>query len=86
MVSDRASSAFWEIRFQTVVRPSRKQADWSAVRNSTWPLSAVTRCLMMTQDAAQFSGAFSVGSGRASPACFTGRWLNPLPGAPSPTP
>ena len=34
----------------------RRQAEWSAIQNSTWPLSAATRCLVMTQDSVQFSG------------------------------
>ena len=41
---------------------------------------------MVTQDAVQFLGAVFVGSGRASPAYFTGRRLTPLPGAPSTNP
>ena len=32
------SACLWEGR--TAVRPSRRQAEWSAVRNSTWPLNA----------------------------------------------
>ena len=59
---------------------------WSAVWNVTWPLSADTRCPVMKQDAYQLSGAVRVGSGRASPACLTGRRVIALPGAPSPTP
>ena len=40
----------------------------------------------MTQDACQFSGAVNVGYGRAIPACFIGKRVISLPGAPSPTP
>ena len=82
MVAARASSTSWELCFRTCVRPSWSQADWSAVRNSTCPLSDLTRCPVMTQDTVQFSGAVFVGSGRASPACYTGRRLTPLPSAP----
>ena len=32
------------------------------------------------------SGAVSVGSRRANPTCFTGRWATPITGAPSPNP
>ena len=39
---------------------------------------------MMIQDAVQLFGAVSVGSGMDGPSYFTGRRLNPLPGAPSP--
>ena len=40
----------------------------------------------MTQDAIQFSGDVFVVSGRASPACFTGRHVTPLPSVTSPRP
>ena len=85
-VSARASSASKTPRFRTAVFPSWRQADWSAVRISSWPLSAATRCPVMTQDAVQFSGSVFVVSGRASPACFTGRRVTPLPGVPYPWP
>ena len=49
-----AFAAFWR---RTAALPSQRQAAWSAVRNGTWPLSADTRCPVMTQDACQFSGA-----------------------------
>ena len=51
-----------------------------------WPLSAATRCPVMTQDAVYFSGAVSVGYGRASCACFTARRETPLSDAPSTNP
>ena len=44
-------------------------------------LSAATKCPMITEDAVQFSGAVFFGSGRASPACFTGTRVTLLPGA-----
>ena len=78
-----ALATFWR---RTAALPSRRQAAWSAVRNRTWPLSADTRCPVLTQDACQFSGAVRVGSGRAIPACLTGQRVISLPGAPSPTP
>ena len=86
MVAARASSARWTLIFQTTVLPSQRQAEWSAVQNSTWPLRAATSCPMTTQDAIQFSGDVSFGSGRSNPACFTGRQVTPLTGAPSPNP
>ena len=86
MVTPRASSTCRALRFRTSVRTSWRQSKWSAVQNSTWPLSDVTRYPLMTQDAAQFSGAVIFGSGRASPACFTGRRVTPLSGAPPPNP
>ena len=70
-------------RLLTAVRPSQRQAEWSAVRNYTWPLSSATKCPVTTQDAVQFSGAVWVGLGRASPACLTGRWVIPRSGTPS---
>ena len=84
MVAAGASSARWALRLQTDVHPSWRQAKWSDVQNSTWPLSAATRCPVMNQDAVQFSGAVRIGSGRAGPRCFTGRRATPLSGAPSP--
>ena len=72
-----SSARFWPRR-RTAVRPSRRQAEWSTVRNSTWPLSAATRCPVMTQDAIQFSWAVWDGSGRENPACLTGRWVTPV--------
>ena len=86
MVSARAYSARCALRLQTAVRPYWRQAKWSAVWNYTCPLSTVTRCPVMTQDAIQFSGAVSVGYGRASPACFTDRQVTLRSGAPSPSP
>ena len=76
-------AAFWR---RTATLPSRRQAAWSAVRNEIWPLSADTRRPVMTQDACQFSGAVNVGSGRAIPACFTGKRVISLLGALSPSP
>ena len=86
MVSARSSSSSRTLRLRTAVRPSRRQAKWSAVRKSSWPLSATTRRPVMKQDAAQLSGAVFVGSCRNSPACFSGRRVTLLPGAPSPKP
>ena len=86
MVSTRASSAQWALRFRTAVRPSWRQVKWSIVRNSTCYLIAATRCPVMIQDVVQFSGAVSIGSSRASPACFTGRQVKPLHGDPYPNP
>ena len=77
MVATRASSSRCALRRQTAFRPSRMHAEWSAVRNSTWPLIAATRCHLMTQDTVQFSGAASFGYGKASPACFTDRQVTP---------
>ena len=85
-VSDRSSSTSKTIRFRITVLPFRRQAEWSAVWNSSCPLSAATRCPVMTQDAVHFSGAIFFGSGRCSPACFNARCVTPLPGAPSPRP
>ena len=86
--SSVATSAYYSLcwlRYQTAVQNSWKQAEWSAIRNSTWPLRAATRCPLMTQDAIQFSGDVWFGSGRFNPACFTGRRATPLSGAPSPS-
>ena len=52
----------------------------SAFLNSSCPLSALTRCPVMTQDAVQYLGDVSVGSGRARPAYFIGRWMTCRPG------
>ena len=79
-VSAVAFYALRALRFHTYDIPSRRQAEWSAVRNSSWPLSAATRCPVTTKDAKQFSGDVLVGSRRARPACFTGRRVTPLPG------
>ena len=84
IVSARASSARWALLFRTNIRPSWRQAEWSAIQNSTYPLRAATRCTVMTHDAVKFSGAISVVYRRASPACCTGSQVTPLPGAPSP--
>ena len=86
MVAIRASSARWALCFLTAVRPSWMQAKLSAVRKSTWPLSAATRCPLMTQESVQFSGDVSVRSVRASSECFVDRRVPPLPGSPSPNP
>ena len=72
----KASSVSCALRRQTAVRPSRRQAEWSAVRNPTWPLSAATRCPVTKQDAVQFSGTVFIESIRASLAYFTGRRVN----------
>ena len=85
-VSTRASSSISTLRFRTNVLPFHGQAEWSAFRNSSWPLSAATRCPVMTQDTVQFLGAVFFGSGRANPAYFTSRRVTPLPGVPSPSP
>ena len=86
MVASRASSARWALRFQTAVRPSWRHTKWSAVRKSTWPLSAATRCPVMTQGVVHFSGDVIVGSGRANTVCFTFRQMTLLPAALSPNP
>ena len=67
-VSSSASSDHLVFRFCTSSLPSLRNAACSAVLNSSWPLSADMRCPVMTQDALQFSGAVSVGYGRARPA------------------
>ena len=85
-LSARASSVSRTLRFYTAVLPYWRQAEWSAVQNSSYPLSTVTRCPVMTQDAVRFSGAVFVRSGRASSASFTGRQMNPLPGVTSTRP
>ena len=86
MVATRVSSTHWALRFQTSVCPYWRQVKWSAARNSTWPLSAATRCHVMTQDAVHFSGAVSVRFGRENTACFTVRRVTPLSGDLSPNP
>ena len=86
MVAVRAYSTRCALHFRTVIRPSWRQAKWSAVWNSTWPLSAATRCPVMKYDAILFPWAVSVESIRASPAYFTGSQVTPLSGAPSPNP
>ena len=63
--------------------PSQRQAKWSTVLNSACPLSAVTKCPVITQDVVQFSGAVWEGSGRASPVCLTGSQATPRSGTPS---
>ena len=82
----RASSARRWTLLQTVVHPSWRQANWSAVRNSTWPRSAATRCPVTTQDAVQFSRSVCEGSGRANHACLTVRRVTPCSGTPSRSP
>ena len=87
--SSAAISAFSACRYplrRTAVRPSWRQVEWSAVRNSNWPLSAATRCPVITQDAVQFSGAVWEGSGSANPACLNGRRVTPRSGTPLPSP
>ena len=86
MAASSDAIAFATLFLLTAALPSQRQSTWSAVRNVTWTLSADTRCPVMTQDVCQLSGAVRVGSGRAIPACFTGRRVIALPGAPSPTP
>ena len=82
----RYSSTSRTPQFCTSILTSRRQAQWSAIRNSSWPLRAATRCPVMTHEAVQFSRAVFVGSGRSGPACFTGRRVTLLPGVPSPRP
>ena len=86
MAAARASSARWALRFKTVLRLYQRQAEWSTVQKSTWPLSAATRYIVMTQYTVQFSGAVIIGTRRDSTTCFTGRQVTPLYGAPSPNP
>ena len=86
MVASSDAIAFAILFCLTAALPCRRQAAWSAVRNATWPLSADTMCPVMTQEACQLSGAVRDGSGRASPAYFTGKRVIALPGAPSPIP
>ena len=80
------SSSLRKLRFRTSVLPYWRQAEWSAVRNSSWLLSAATRCPVMTQDSILFSGDVVFGSGRDRPTCFKGRQVTPLPGVSSPRP
>ena len=75
-VAVSASSACCWLCLKTAVRPSRRQAECSAVRNSTWNLSSAMRCHLMKKDAVQFLGAVWVGYGRANTACFTGREIS----------
>ena len=84
-VSARASIDRLEFLFCTSFIPSLRNMVWSAVLNSSWPLSDATRSPVTTYDAVQFSGTFSVGSRRARCACFTGRRVTPRSGIPSPT-
>ena len=86
MVASSDDIAYDTLFLLTASLPSQRQAAWSAVLNFTWPLSAETRCSGMTQEAFQLSGGVRAGSGRASPAYFTGRRVIALPGAPSHTP
>ena len=85
MVASSDTIAYATLFLLTTALPFQRQATWSAVRNVTWPLSVDTRCPVMKHDAFQLSGSVRVGSGRASPAYFTGRRVIALPGAPSPT-
>ena len=85
-VSTRAFSSSRALQFRTEVLRSWRQAEWSAVRKSSLPQSAATSFPVMTQEAAQLSGAVFFGSGRSSPACFTGRHVTPFPGVPSSNP
>ena len=84
--SSRDSSSLRTIRFRTAAPLFQRQAEWYAVRNSSWPLSAAMRCPVMTQGAVQLSRAIFVGSGRARLAYFTCRRVTPLPGFPSTRP
>ena len=68
--SSGASSVYRMPRFSTAVLPYRRQVEWSAVRNSSRPMIAATRCPVMTQDAVDFWGAVFFRSGRVRPACF----------------
>ena len=72
-VSAIASSYRLAFRFRTYSLLSLINLVWSASLNSSWPMIAATRFPLMTQDAVHFSGAFSVGSGRVKPPCFSGR-------------
>ena len=65
---------------------SRRISVWYAVLKFSWTLSAATRCPLMIQDDVHFSGAILVGSGREILYCFTGKWVTPRAGTPSPTP
>ena len=53
---------------------------WSPDLNSAVPSSAVTRCPVIMQDAAQFAPTVRFGSGRVIPDCLTGRLVIELPG------
>ena len=86
MVASSDAITFATLFHLTIDLTSRRQAAWSAVQNVTWPMSDDTRCPVMTQDACQLAAAVRVRSGRAIPACFTGRRVIALPGAQSPTP
>ena len=83
MVVSSDAIAFATLFRWTAAHPSQRQAAWSAVQNGTWPLSADTRCPVMTQNDCHLSGAVCVGSGMASPACFTGSLVfeNPVQGS-----
>ena len=70
----------------TASRSPLRHAVWSAVQNVVWPLRTEMMCPVMTQDAVQFSGAVSTGSGMASLACFTGRQVFSLVGSPPSVP
>ena len=85
-VFTRSSSNNRTLRFYISVLPSWRQAECSVVQNPSWPLSSVPRCPVMTHDAIKLSGPVFVRSGRASPKCFTGRWVTPFHGVPYPRP
>ena len=86
MVASSDTIVFTTLFQLNAALPSRMQAAWSASKYVTWPLSVDIRCPVMAQDACQLSGAVRIGSGRSSPACFTGREVIDLTGDPSPTP
>ena len=65
-----------------LIYPPFRSAAWSTVMNYSRPLSAATRCHVITQDAGQLSGAVNVRSRRAGPACFIDRQVNPRHGIP----
>ena len=85
-VSSSASSDSLAFLFRTSSLPLLINAAWSALLNSSCPLSAATRCPDMTQDSIPFSGSVIVGSGRDRPYCFTGRCVTLLPMTNSPIP
>ena len=67
---------------RTYPRPLRRIKAWSIILNSSWTRSAATTWPVMTRYAVQFFRVVLVGSGRARPACFAGRRVNPAPGFP----
>ena len=79
-VSYSASSDRLAFRLCNSSLPYLRNLAWHDALNSSWTLSAATRCPVMTQDDFQLSGAASVGSGRSRPACFTGKRVTTCPG------